>query len=43
VMMECDFGEGRTQREAFDEALATASGWPNATLLPQGERLPSLP
>jgi len=24
LMMECDFREGRTQREAFDEALATA-------------------
>jgi alkanesulfonate monooxygenase SsuD/methylene tetrahydromethanopterin reductase-like flavin-dependent oxidoreductase (luciferase family) len=23
LMMECDFREGRTQREAFDEALAT--------------------
>ena len=24
LMMECDFREGRPQREAFDEALATA-------------------
>src|SRR4029434_2131362 len=24
LMMECDFREGRTQQEAFDEALATA-------------------
>jgi len=24
LMMECDYREGRTQREAFDEALATA-------------------
>jgi alkanesulfonate monooxygenase SsuD/methylene tetrahydromethanopterin reductase-like flavin-dependent oxidoreductase (luciferase family) len=24
LMMECDFREGRTQRQAFDEALATA-------------------
>ena len=24
LMMECDFWEGGTQREAFDEAFATA-------------------
>jgi len=24
LMMECDFREGGTQRQAFDEALATA-------------------
>jgi len=24
LMMECDYREGRTQREAFDEAFATA-------------------
>jgi hypothetical protein len=35
-MMEYDFREGRTQREALDEVLATASGWPNAPCGPRG-------
>ena len=53
LMMECDFREGGTQREAFDETLATAEaaealGFDGVWLaerhfLPQGERLPSLP
>ena len=25
LMMECDYREGRTQREAFDEAFTTAA------------------